>query len=180
MYSGEETGGLWTGGYTSIRVAPRTPYTFQHFYFPVFMYDKGQGHAVHRRPHNYPVIKRILTLIFLPTSTFVLNLFLSLFTDEDQDESVTCSLIQSLTQSLLPLQGTIDLWRWLWGMWLLFWGWALKKQGMLGKHIRSPSLRLPLPRSRPNRRVHRRLHGHYDSVGVCQTAPQPHQTGSST
>lgn len=53
MSSSEETGGLWTGGYTSIRVVSWTPHTFQRFYFPVFMYDKGQGHAVHRWPHKH-------------------------------------------------------------------------------------------------------------------------------
>lgn len=50
-----------------------------------------------------------------------------------------------------PLHGTIDLWRWSWGMWLLFLGpsnW--KKQGRLGKHLRSLSPCLPPLWSRPN------------------------------
>lgn len=153
MYRGEETGGLWTGGYTSIRVAPRTPYTFQRFYFPVFMYDKGQGHAVHRSPHTYSVIKHTHTSPGLPINppplSWIYSFFISLMKSD-----MNLVHVHSVGHSKLPcLQGTIVLRRWPRGMWLFFDVEHPKKPGMLGKHIKSPSPWPSTIQSRPNRWV---------------------------
>lgn len=101
MSSSEETGGLWTGG-SSIRVATCTPYAFQHFYFPVFMYDKGRAEASHGWRKNNLVPKQVLLITIALALTVFLNVFSSLFTGEDQDVSLTCSIVHLSSQNPAP------------------------------------------------------------------------------
>lgn len=156
--SSEETGGLWTGG-SSVRVATCTPYAFQHFYFPVFMYDKGRAEALHRWRKNNPAPKQVPLITVTLTFTVFFNLFFSLFTDEDQDVSNTCSIIHSFSQNLLLLMGTIFLWPRLRNVTVCGY-WATEK----AKKTRLVTF--PLPATTKYRRVHRCLHGHHDSASA--------------
>lgn len=89
MYGSEETGGHWTGGYTSIRVPPRSPVHLPAVLFSCFyVWQIGDGDTAYTDNRELATVHSKAD--DLDQSATEITAF-SLFADEDQDERVPAS-----------------------------------------------------------------------------------------